>query len=165
MSWYCVQTHARAEEKAHANLEAQGYVSYLPSQLKRIAHARRITWARRPLFPRYLFVRVEENEAWRPIRSTFGVTDIIAFGEKPTPVPESLIAELKQAEDADGLIVIGRHAQFERGQSVEISDGPLAGQAAIFDCVADHERVFILLDLLNRQVRVRVPVGTISVSA
>ena len=166
MSWYCVQTHARAEDKARFNLEAQGYEAYLPLVLKRLSHARRVHLGARPLFPRYLFVEADvETTQWRPIRSTFGVSNLVSFGETPAVVPDWMISELKQAENAEGLIAIGRRAQFEKGQQVEICGGALAGQAAVFDCVADHERVYVLLNLLNRQMRVRMPAAVISVSA
>jgi transcriptional antiterminator RfaH len=48
---------------------------------------------------------------------------------------------------------------------VQIMTGALCDQVGLFDCATDNERVFILLDLLGRKVRVRVPLGTVSAYA
>jgi transcriptional antiterminator RfaH len=55
-SWYVVQTHPHAENKAAAHLQRQGFATYLPRYLKRRRHARRTEAIAAPLFPRYLFV-------------------------------------------------------------------------------------------------------------
>jgi len=57
--WYVAQTQPQAEFRAVANLERQGFETYLPRYLKRRRHARRIETIKAPLFPRYVFVRVD----------------------------------------------------------------------------------------------------------
>ena len=44
-----------------------------------------------------------------------------------------------------------------RGDRVQVLSGALAEFIGRFDCASDEERVFVLLELLGRQVRVRVP--------
>ena len=55
--WYLVHTRPNSERKAELNLQAQGFATFLPQIEKTIRHARRLKTVRRPLFPRYLFVR------------------------------------------------------------------------------------------------------------
>ena len=161
--WYVVQTHAMAEEKAAFNLKRQGYGVYLPRYLKKRSHARRIDWVERPLFPCYLFVKLDvEATQWQAIRSTIGVSHFICLGEQPAPVPEGIV---EVREDENGLVGLSLGVLFEKGQEVEIKNGPMAEISAIFDCVDDKDRVYVLMDLLGRQVRVRVPLEAVQASA
>ena len=164
--WYVVQTHAMAEEKAAFNLKRQGYGAYLPRYLKKRSHARRIDWVARPLFPCYLFVKMDvEATQWQAIRSTIGVSHFICLGEQPAPVPEGIVEAIIVREDENGLVGLSLGVLFEKGQEVEITNGPMAEISAIFDCVDDKDRVFVLIDLLGRQVRVRVPLEAVQASA
>jgi transcriptional antiterminator RfaH len=164
--WYVVQTHAMAEEKAVSNLKRQGYGSYLPRYLKKRSHARRIDWIARPLFPCYLFVEMDVGATqWQAIRSTFGVSHLICIGEVPAPVPEGIVEAIIACENGDGHVGLTVCNMFKKGQEVEIADGPLAEISAIFDCIDDKDRVFVLMELLGRQVRVRVPLEAVRASA
>ena len=86
-AWYVVHTHPRAEAKALLNLDRQGFTCYLPRYLKRRRHARRVETVAAALFPRYLFVDLDlATQQWWPIRSTFGVADLVFNGGQPAPV-------------------------------------------------------------------------------
>ena len=161
--WYAVHTHARAEEKALLNLIKQGYTAYLPRYRKFRRHARRFERVLAPLFPRYLFVRMDvDRQRWRPIQSTFGVRHLVGHGNRPTSVPEAVIEEIKGGEDDSGLVAMARQAIFKKGAPVRVSAGPMADLLGIFECASDEQRVFILLELLGRQVRVRLPVEMVT---
>ena len=164
--WYAVQTHAMAEEKAAFNLKRQGYGAYLPQYLKKRSHARRIDWVARPLFPCYLFVEMDvEATQWQAIRSTIGVSHFICLGELPAPVPEGIIEAIIAREDEKGHVELSFGGLFNKGQEVEITNGPMAEFSVIFDCVDDKDRVYVLMDLLGRQVRVSVPIEAVRASA
>lgn len=166
MRWYAVHCQPQSERKACFNLERQGYQVYLPQYLKRRRHARRLDWVRAPLFPRYLFVALDdERTRWRPINSTVGVSAIVGWGDTPMPVPDWVMDEIRSREDKDGLIALGAGLTFRKGDEVHIVRGPMADSIGIFDAVADHERVVVLLSLMGRQVRVRVPMAAISAYA
>ena len=49
--WYVAKTQPNAELKARFHLERQGFEVYLPRYMRRVSHARRISWEPRPLFP------------------------------------------------------------------------------------------------------------------
>ncbi|MDP6785666.1 MAG: transcriptional activator RfaH [Rhodospirillales bacterium] len=161
--WYVVHTQPRGEPLALANLENQGLETYLPRYLKRRRHARRTEWVPAPLFPNYLFVRFDvERTRWRAIHSTFGVRYLVSNGELPAPVPHGIVEEIQSCEDDAGIVVVSKQAPFDKGELVRIMTGALCDQVGLFDCATDNERVFILLDLLGRTVRVRVPLETVS---
>ena len=161
--WYVVRTHARAEAKALYNLGRQGFEAYLPQYLKRRRHARRTDFVPAPLFPRYMFVRMDPSRTqWRPIRSTIGVTDLVCNGNRPAPVPHGVVEEIKRRENDDGYVVAKPASHFKKGESVHIVAGALADNIGLFECATDEERVVLLLELLGRKVRVEVPLEDLS---
>jgi len=160
--WSAVQTHVRSEDKAAFHLRRQGYTVFLPKHLKRRRHARRIDWVPAPLFPRYLFVSLDpEASRWWAIRSTVGVSNLVCFDNQPATVPETIINEIMDREDDNGLVKTHAGCAFKAGDRVRIIDGPLSDQEGLFDSTSDEERVFILLNLLGREVKVRVPLETV----
>lgn len=166
MRWYAVHSQPLCETKARFNLERQGYQVYLPQYLKRRRHARRIDWVRAPLFPRYFFVALDDEVArWRPINSTVGVSGIVGWGDVPMPVPDWVVDEIRAREDKDGLVALATASTFRKGDEVHIVRGPMADSVGIFDAVADQDRVVVLLSLMGRQVKVRVPTTAISAYA
>ena len=161
--WYVVQTQPHAESKAVAHLARQGFAAYLPRYLKRRRHARKVETVAAPLFPRYLFVTVDmETQRWRSIHSTTGVSRLVCNGEEPTPVPPAVVAALQGREDAGGFVQLERRPQFAPGEHVRIVDGVFADSLGLFECMADRERVAILLDLLGRKVRILLDEGAIT---
>jgi transcriptional antiterminator RfaH len=155
--WYVVHTHAHSETKAAAHLRRQAYTVYLPQLQKKIRHARRVSLVSKALFPRYLFVRMDiENAPWRAIRSTIGVAGLVSTCDRPMPVPQGIIERIQASEDADGIVRLKSADQFRRGQLVEITEGALDGLQGLVEATTDEERVTLLLNLLGREIRVRV---------
>jgi transcriptional antiterminator RfaH len=153
--WYVVQTHVHAEAKAAAHLARQGYSIYLPRYIKRRRHARRVEMVAAPLFPRYLFVAVDElTQRWRSIQSTIGVAHLVRHGDVPALVPTEIVDELRGREDARGLIQLDLRPRFAPGDKIRVVDGVFSACLGLFEGMADNERVAILLDLLGRKVRV-----------
>jgi transcriptional antiterminator RfaH len=155
--WYVVHTHAHCEIKAATHLRRQAYTVYLPQMLKKIRHARRVGLVRKPLFPRYLFVRMDVDQAaWRAIRSTIGVAGLVSTCDHPVPVPPGVIEQIKASEDAEGVVRLRSADHFRSGQLVEIMDGAFDGLQGLVEATSDEERVTLLLNLLGREIRVRV---------
>ena len=60
----------------------QGYETYLPRYLKRRRHARKVDFAAKPLFPRYMFVAIDmATQRWRSVQSTIGVSRLVTNGD------------------------------------------------------------------------------------
>jgi transcriptional antiterminator RfaH len=153
--WFVAHTHPRAEMKATAHLNRQGFDVYFPRYLKRRRHARRIETVAAPLFPRYLFVAVDlAAQRWRSIYSTIGVTRLVCNGEDPAAVPDGIVEGLKSREDADGFLKFDFRPPFRAGDKIRVLDGAFTSCLGLFEGVAERERVAILLDLLGRKVRV-----------
>src|SRR5262245_28488387 len=124
--WFAVQTHAHSEAKAAGHLTCQGFSAYLPRYLKRRRHARRVEIVAVPLFPRYLFVKVDMMcQRWRAIHSTIGVTRLVCNGDQPASVPDVVVDAIKRRENGEGFVQL-EHRRFEPGAQVQITDGAFA---------------------------------------
>ena len=153
--WYVVQTQVNCEAKAARNLISQGYDVYLPRYLKRRRHARKVDYAVKPLFPRYMFVAIDvATQRWRSIQSTFGVSHLVSNGDAPATVPRGVVDALRLREDDKGFIKLNARPMFAAGDKVRVLAGAFMDNAGLFNGLADHDRVSILLDMLGRKVRV-----------
>jgi transcriptional antiterminator RfaH len=156
-SWYLVYTKPRQEETAMTNLARQGYGVYLPrmKQMRR-RQGRRMAVVE-PLFPRYLFICLDtQTDNWGPIRSTLGVASLVRFGHEPAKVPDDLVAFLQKQEGEGGLHQWAEPT-FAAGDQVWVADGPFQGYKGILLARTSRERVLVLLDILGKQVRAKLP--------
>jgi transcriptional antiterminator RfaH len=155
LRWYVVQTQVNGEAKAARNLMRQGYDIYLPRYLKRRRHARKVDFVAQPLFPRYLFVAIDlATQRWRSIQSTFGVSRLVCNGDDPALVPDGVVPALRAREDEKGFIKMEVRLALAPGDKVRVLAGAFMDSAGLFNGLADHDRVSILLDMLGRKVRV-----------
>ena len=98
---------------------------------------------------------------WSTINSTIGVITLIKFGALPTPVPSELIDEIRTREDAEGMISLSKNLKLKSGDEVNIVAGAFSEHSGVFECQSDDERIIILLNLMGRDVRVRLPSAAI----
>jgi transcriptional antiterminator RfaH len=151
--WYVVHTQPHAENRATFHLERQRYSVFCPRYAKVVRHARRRTNILAPLFPSYLFLRLDvSRERWRGVNGTCGVMRLIMQGENPQPVPCGIVETLRTQTDACG--VLNWAPSFKIGQSVHIADGPFEGLVGTLERLDATGRVRVLLDLLGRSVLV-----------
>lgn len=61
---------------------------------------------------------------------------------------------LKAREDGSGFVKMDARPAFAPGDKVRVLAGAFMDNAGLFNGMADHDRVSILLDMLGRKVRV-----------
>lgn len=163
--WYVVHARPRQEAIAKVNLERQGYDVYLPMARQEVIRSRRLITHISPLFPRYLFIHLDEcSDNWSPIRSTRGVTTLVRFGHAPAMAPDALIEMLKAREGPDGFHEIASTVATV-GDRVRIEGGPMAGYEGIFLAPSGRERVLVLLDIMGKQVRLNVDAALVALAS
>lgn len=156
--WFCAQAAPRRETEARDKLDENGFGAFLPLVLVERRHARRVGLVQRPMFPGYLFVRLDLGEAgWRGaahtrhIRRLFGSTP-----ESPTPLGLGIVERMialgydrpVTADLAPDLIAAGA--------VVTITDGPFADHRGV--CLwSDAKRCRVLLSMLGGQVQATLP--------
>ena len=154
-AWIVVNSQPHREHIALENLARQEFHAYCPLMRKRVRHARRTQEVLRPLFPGYLFVRVNPDlQRWRPILSTYGVRTLVCCGERPSFLDDGFVEGLK-AREVDGAIV--RPASpYAPGQQVKLAGGAFDGLIATIIDMDEKDRLVVLMDLLNRPTKVKV---------
>lgn len=158
--WLVVTTHPHRELAAIENLRRQNFECYCPMVMKRVRHARRATDVLRPLFPNYVFVRLDSAGVhWAPILSTTGVRSLVRFGTEPGTISGAFIASLR-AREVSGRIV-RPDTPFKPGDPVRLIGGPFDGLVAEILELADRDRLIVLMRLLNQTVKVKVESGAL----
>lgn len=156
MRWYVVNCQPHQEGRADLNLRQQGFESWVPKLLRTRRHARRIEQIQAPMFPGYLFVKLNlDAQAWRSINGTYGVRRLLCANDQPAPISHGFVETLQQTMDSDGLISMPKDA-FHVGDKVRLVRGPFADMIATLVRLADGDRVAVMLNVLGREVKALV---------
>ena len=142
--WAIAQTHSQRENAADDHLKRQGFLTYLPCiEIKK---------RRAPLFPGYLFVRIDS--AWYPILSTIGVKRLLRNGnQEPSRIADPIVRKIRERE-VRGIVKLPKRMQ--PGMQVRILRGTFKDFIGIYDGMGGKERERVLLELLGRKVPIEI---------
>lgn len=154
--WYLIQTKPKQEDRAVVNLELQGVNAFCPKVfVEKIIRGKRKV-LKEVLFPNYLFVQFDhDNVSALSINYTRGVNRIISFGNQPSTVPDELIAQLKKRVDQSNDNLISDFP--EKGEHLQVLDGPFKGLNAIFSHIEGDFRAAVFLSILKQKVKALLP--------
>jgi transcriptional antiterminator RfaH len=154
--WYVVMTQARNEQLALTNLQRQNFTAFLPRRWVTKRRPRGFHRILEPVFPRYLFVQLDlDLQRWRSINGTYGVSRLVTFGDRPTPLAREVVDTLRLSTGQNGAI------QFTEplgpGDRVRLVSGPFAELFGMIEHLDGHGRVRLLIELLGGRVRLNIP--------
>ena len=111
----------------------------------------------RKLFPSYVFVKMVMNdEMWHIIRNTTGVTGFVGPGSRPVPLTDEEVERM-------GVEVRTIEIKFAVGDSVRITDGPLAGFIGVVEEISpDLTSVKVTASLFGRETKVELSTSQVS---
>ncbi|MGH7062228.1 MAG: transcription termination/antitermination protein NusG, partial [Stellaceae bacterium] len=87
---------------------------------------------------------------------TFGVADIVRTGEEPAPVPDEILAALREREAAGLFDQLDPARRLRLGEMVRITAGAFEDMIGRLVELRDQDRVVVLLDLMGRAVRAQL---------
>ena len=158
-SWYLIHSKPRQEACALDNLQRQGFECFLPVISVERLRRKLLVPVPEPLFPRYLFIRLDTSEqgrSWNPIRSTTGVSRLVSFGQVPAKVDEALVSGIQAQLQAQPV----QQMRFAPGDTLRINQGPFAGLEAIYQMADGEARVMVLIEILSKKVSLSIePAG------
>jgi transcription termination/antitermination protein NusG len=169
-SWYVVHTYAGYENKVKSNLESRIasmnmedriFECVIPMEdVIEFKGGKRVT-VQKKVFPGYLLVRCElDDDSWRVVRNTPGVTGFVGLGAKPTPLSRKEVESILQVQPtgADGVPKKARHrAMYEVGESVRVREGPFADfTGTIADINEDQMKLKVLVNIFGRETPVEL---------
>lgn len=156
LKWYALRTKVNREkdvQKRFADIHLEVFLPWLRTR-RRVGN--RYHWALAPLFPGYIFCRLDMAVSGKAARYAPGVKDFLTFGSRVPDVSETIIQALR--ERCPGGIADINPFNAEPGDSVRINEGPFSGLDAIFEQkLKGSERVAVLLETLGRRTRIVLP--------
>ena len=163
--WYAVNTYSGHENKVKHNLEHRvvslnqkknvRQVVIPMEQISELKDGQKVQVERRTM-PGYVLVNMDLNDdAWTVVKNTPGVTGFVGAGSKPIPLSQPEVDRiLHTATAAERPRAV---AQFELGESVKVTSGPLSDfDGEIVDVNGDQQKLKVLVDIFERQVPVEL---------
>lgn len=157
MTWYALQYKPAQGDRALQHLQNQDITCFFPKiTVEKIRGGKRVKKLE-PLFPGYLFVNLEQSDPmWAKLRSTRGVLKIVGFANKPAAICDEVVRHVKESLDS-----VAEQGGIKPGQAVCLREGPFEGINAIFQAYDGEERAIVLINFMQKQQSVRVPVSVI----
>src|SRR6056297_1718563 len=160
MTWYALQHKPAQGDRALTHLQKQEIACFYPKITVEKIKAGKRTKKLEPLFPGYLFVNLEQTDPmWAKLRSTRGVLRIVGFANKPAPIGDDVIQHIK-----DSLDSVAQQGGIKPGQAVQLNEGPFEGINAIFQAYDGEARAIVLINFMQKQQRIKVPVSALKSS-
>jgi transcription antitermination factor NusG len=153
LEWFALSVNVRHEKVVAQILGNKGYETFLPLYTKRHEYERRTRDFELPLFPGYLFCRLDIRTRL-PILTTPGVRKMVGAGNIPVPLEGSEIAAIHRAVEAG--IPMHPHPYWRVGETGRIIAGPLAGVEGIVLKTKQETRLILSVSLLQRSVLLEV---------
>lgn len=162
MEWYLVRTKSGKERWVRDQLTSQLPEVFLPLLEARTPRWGKLAWSIGPLFPGYLFARLDPQKHYFDIRYLPGVQGLVSAGNDPIAVPSGVVEEIRR-RGVNGVVKI-EEKTYDKGERVRVVQGPFRGFEAIFErYLSGAERIAILLSAIDTQgLRVVLPASAVT---
>jgi len=163
--WFVINTYSGHENKVKANLEHRILSMNQAPRFRRVIvpteqvvetkDGQKVQTEKRVL-PGYVLVNMDlTDESWSVVKGTPGVTGFVGSGSKPVPLSKVEVDRiLHTATAAERPRAV---AQFELGESVKVTSGPLSDfDGEIVDVNSDQQKLKVLVNIFERQVPVEL---------
>src|SRR5579871_2592754 len=152
--WYALRIRSNQEKMVSAILRNKNIEEFLPLYRSTRRWSDRVKQLDLPLFPGYLFCRLNLRDTYLPVLTTPGVVSIVGAGNQPVPISEEEI-EAVHTVIRSGLAAIPWPG-LTVGSRVLIDRGPLTGLEGVTVNVEDECRLIVSVQLLQRSLAVQI---------
>ena len=166
--WYVVNTYSGHENKVRATMERRidsfgltrhfGEISIPTESVIEIKDGKKVPTIQRQ-FPGYILVNMNMNDdTWRLVRQTPGVTQIVGAGDKPTPLSRAEVERLlRPGEAAETREKVKTTVDYSVGETVRVIAGPLADFTGVISEInVDQSRLKVLVSIFGRETPVEL---------
>jgi transcriptional antiterminator NusG len=158
--WYIIHTYSGHENKVAVTLkqraEIKGFTDkifkmFIPTQQKVVISEGKKRNVNEKLFPGYIYINMLlDDESWKLVRATQGVTGFVGTGATPTPLPENEVAALMKYVVSDTPKF---EMKFSEGDMVKIIEGPFADhEGKIAEVNEDQGKVKVMVSFFGKEV-------------
>ncbi len=165
--WYIIHTISGYEEKVKELLEMRKrsfnltdkiFRIIIPKEeIVRIKHGRKkVTYKR--IFPGYIFVEmIMDDETWKVVRGTQGVTGFVGPRGRPTPISEAELNSIKPFITGE---IPKKKVEFKSGDHVKIVSGPFKDSFGIVEEVdLEKGKARVLVNIFGRETPIELDFG------
>ena len=155
LSWFAIQTLSRHEKRVLTELQEKRIDAFLPlfSAVRQWSDRQQIVLM--PLFPQYLFVRIEQSvESRISVLRTTGVTGFVGMRGIGLAIPDAEI-ERVQTVLAEG-VSCSPHAFVNVGQRIRIRGGALDGLEGLLTGVNGDHTLVVSVELIQRSLAIQI---------
>jgi transcription antitermination factor NusG len=152
-NWFAAYTNSHHEKRVALHLTERQIETFLP------LYAARHRWRNRcerdlnlPLFPNYVFVRIDPQERVRVLEVP-GVLSLVGFGRTLAPLPDFEIEALRSCLEKRRM---EPHPYLVIGERVRIKAGPMMGMEGVLVRKKNNFRVVLAVDVIMKCVAVEV---------
>ena len=158
--WYVLYTKPKWERKISQILTEKKLETYLPeikvhkqwSDRKKIIH--------KPLFPSYVFVKIDNKTEYYTSYSVKGVFSFVRFGNEYAIVSEEEIEQIKALISLNNLEKVELNNVYSKiGEKVKIKYGPFSGKECVVLRKGNKNKIIVKINSLNQDIVATVPLN------
>lgn len=165
--WYVVNTYSGHENKVRTTMQRRiesfgldrhfGDINIPTESVIEIKDGKKVPTLQRQ-FPGYILVNMDLNDdTWRLVRQTPGVTQIVGAGDKPMPLSRSEVERLLRPEEVETREKVKTTVDYTVGETVKVISGPLSDfTGAISDINVDQSRLKVMVSIFGRETPVEL---------
>ncbi len=151
--WYAVATQPRHEKVVTGQLETAGVEVFLPLMKAPSRWKDRRVTLERPIFPGYVFTRIDLDDR-RRVYSVPGVVRMISFNGKPAEIDESEIEAVRTCLTQG--VRPEPHSFLTSGEKVRVISGVLQGVEGVVLRQKNELRIVVSISLIQQSISVEV---------
>lgn len=148
MTWHVIHTKPKQEHYAAENLSRQGFNCFLPTISAGQTARDAVNTFEEPLFSRYFFAQLGEDQSFSLIRSTKGVSRVVTIDGLPVTVSEQWIVALK----AGALEKDCATERFNGSEKPQLLNSISTDVEEIYQFPDGERRALMLIELLSRRL-------------
>jgi transcriptional antiterminator RfaH len=149
VKWHAIYSTPAGEFRAMLGIDAAHIEAFCPVERLRApgrSHKRDVQVVIRPLFPRYLFARLDGGRDLGRVLEIDGVADVLRINGRPGYVDERLVDALRRAQELGVFDRTNNRLALEEGAEVEIKDPRYEGLIAKVKASRSKDRIRVILD-------------------
>ena len=164
--WYVLHTYSGYENKVKKNLETRIETMGLENNVfgieiptetvTEIKESGRRVENEKKVFPGYVLVRMEmDDRSWAAVRNTPGVTGFVGSQGNPAPLTRDEFNKIMKRTSTSAPKKTT--SSFEVGQSVKVTNGPLADfDGTISEVSVETGKVKVMVSIFGRETPVEL---------
>jgi transcriptional antiterminator RfaH len=160
--WYVLYTKPRHEKKVAEHLNFFNVQHFLPTIKTLKIWAGKKRYMHLPLFPSYVFVKLESMQHYFESLQIPGVLYFVKTGSQVAHVKDSIIGKLQAIALNNVQDIEVSVEQFSPGESMYINAGPFLGYTCEIIQHKGKNKILVRIELLRRNVIVDLPAYCLS---